>query len=82
MFRLSNKIIQANFQDHTEVILATDVKTVTYVDKKGERNTYPMAVAEVSSNQEMTKRLKYTKDILNNMINPSNKPIETASPLE
>lgn len=83
MFRLSNKVVQVNFQDHTELILATDLKTVTYVNKKGERNTYQMAIAEESSNQEMTKRLKYTKDILNNVINPSSAAKGTeVSPLE
>jgi polo-like kinase 1 len=36
MFRLSNKIVQVNFQDHTEIILSSESKVVTYVNKKGE----------------------------------------------
>ena len=69
MFRLSNKIVQVNFQDHTEIILSSESKVVTYVNKKAERLTYPLATAMESSNMEMAKRLKYTKDILTHMLN-------------
>lgn len=68
MFRLSNKIVQVNFQDHTEIILSSESKVVTYVNKKGDRLTYPLSTAMESSNMEMAKRLKYTKDILTHML--------------
>jgi polo-like kinase 1 len=42
------------------------------MNKKGEKSQYPLATALESSNLEMAKRLKYTKDILTNMLN-SNK---------
>jgi polo-like kinase 1 len=41
---------------------------VTYVNKKGERSNYPLATALESSNTEMAKRLKYTKEILTHML--------------
>ena len=69
MFRLSNKIVQVNFQDSTEIILSSESRIVTYVNKKGERNSYPLTTALESKNAEMTKRLKYTKDILTHMLN-------------
>jgi hypothetical protein len=69
MFRLSNKVVQVNFQDHTEIMLSSETKVVTYVNKKGERCTYPLNSAMESSNLEMVKRLKYTKDILTHMLN-------------
>jgi len=69
MFRLSNKIVQVNFQDHTEILLNSESRQVTYVNKKGERSTLPLNQALESSNAEMTKRLKYTKDILTHMLN-------------
>jgi polo-like kinase 1 len=68
LFRLTNKIVQVNFQDHTEIILSSESKTVTYVNKVGERTNYPLATALESSNAEMSKRLKYTKDILSQMV--------------
>jgi polo-like kinase 1 len=68
MFRLSNKIVQVNFQDTTEIILSSETRTVTYVNKRGERSQYQLTTALESSNTEMTKRLRYTKDILTHML--------------
>lgn len=68
MFRLSNKIVQVNFQDSTEILLNSDNRLVTYVNKRGERSIMPLSQALDSNNQEMTKRLKYTKDILTHML--------------
>lgn len=69
MFRLSNKIVQVSFQDHTEILLNSESRLVTYVNKRGERSTLPLNQALESNNAEMTKRLKYTKDILTHMLN-------------
>ena len=79
MFRLSNKIVQVNFQDHTEILLNSESRLVTYVNKKGERSTLPLNQALESQNAEMTKRLKYTKDILTHMLNNNTRPVNTAS---
>jgi len=68
MFRLSNKIVQVNFQDHTEVVLNSQFHEVIYVNKKGERLICPLTAALESTNPEMSKRLKYTKDILTYML--------------
>jgi polo-like kinase 1 len=38
MFRLSNKIVQVNFTDRTEIILSSEQKLVTYINLKGERS--------------------------------------------
>ena len=79
MFRLSNKIVQVNFQDHTEILLNSDNRLVTYVNKKGERSIMPLSQALDSNNQEMTKRLKYTKDILTHMLNNNGPSSNTAA---
>ena len=49
-------------------MLSSETKLVTYVNKKGERSTYPLSSAMESANLEMVKRLKYTKDILTHML--------------
>ena len=68
LFRLSNKIVQVSFLDQTEIILSSETKIVTYMDKKGQISTYPLNTALDSTNYEMTKRLKYTKQILMHML--------------
>jgi len=71
IFRLSNKIVQVIFADKTEIILSSENKIVVYVNKKAERTNYPLATALESPNQEMTKRLKYTKEVLSHMLGPN-----------
>ena len=50
-------------------MLSSETKIVTYVNKKAEGSVYPLNSAMESSNLEMVKRLKYTKDILTHMLN-------------
>ena len=73
LFRLSNKIVQICFLDSTEIILKGESKMVTYKNKKNEKLNYPLSTAMESDNKEMTKRLKYTKDILTHMLNSNSK---------
>jgi len=68
IFRLSNKIVQVCFEDKTEIILNSEERTVVYLNKKGERLIYNLNKALDSKNAEMTKRLKYTKEILTQML--------------
>lgn len=69
LLRLSNKIVQVEFSDKTEIILSSESKMVTYVNKKGERQRHSISNAVESDNSEMAKRLKYTKEILTHMLN-------------
>ena len=64
LFRLSNKIVQVCFLDQTVITLNSELKMVNYVNKKGEKLSFPLSTALESTNTEMTKRLKYTKEIL------------------
>lgn len=68
MFRLSNKLVQVVFEDKTEIVLSSESKEVVYLNKKGEKEVYSLATALDADNREMTKRLKYTKDILAHML--------------
>jgi polo-like kinase 1 len=73
MFRLSNKVVQVIFHDGTEVVLFSDSKAVSYRNKKGERVILPLASAIESPNQEMTKRLNYTRQVLAQILNAPGK---------
>ena len=57
----------------------SESRLVTYVNKKGERSTLPLNHALESNNAEMTKRLKYTKDILTHMLNNNGNPKGSAT---
>jgi POLO box duplicated region len=72
MFRLSNKIVQVLFSDKTEILLNSQDKIVSFMNKRGERSHYPLADAMASNNTDMTKRLRYTKDILVHLLRTNN----------
>ena len=70
LFRLSNRTVQVVFFDHTEVLLSCEARSVTYVDKERKRSTLSLAAIMSGSNgrPDIAKRLKYTKDILHQLI--------------
>ena len=67
--------MQVCFQDKTEVIISNEDKTMTYVNKRHERVSMPMNKALESNEPDMAKRVKYTRDILNYMMNGKNQQI-------
>lgn len=80
IFRLSNKIVQVFFQDKTELMLCSGSKQVVYLDKNANITIFPLATAMESGNKEMTKRLRYTKEILTNMLQPPGESKQIPSP--
>lgn len=68
LFRLSNQNIQVMFLDNTEIILSNEAKVVTFLDKQGVRKTMNLNEVVSSPRNDITKRLKYTKDILRQLI--------------
>ena len=73
MFRLSNKTVQVSFFDDTELIINSKKRGIIYTNKKKERNTYPLDEALSLTDCELTRRIKYTKDILLRMLSSNKK---------
>jgi polo-like kinase 1 len=67
-FRLSDSTVQIVFYDHTEVLLTSDERHITYVDKQKNRSTYYLTDELVGCNPEIAKRLRYTKEILQQLV--------------
>jgi polo-like kinase 1 len=72
-FRLSDQTVQIVFYDHTEVLLTPDERYVTFVDRTKTRNTYFLTDELVGCNSEISKRLKYTKEILQQLVEGTTK---------
>lgn len=68
LFRLSDQTIQVVFYDQTEVLLTPDTRFVTYVDKNRNRATYSLTDELVGTSTEVEKRLKYTKEIVSQLL--------------
>jgi serine/threonine protein kinase len=75
LFQLSNKLVQVHFLvDETELLFSSRYQVVTYVDKKREKHTYPLQTILDVPNPELSKRLRYAKDMLINLVGGSEKP--------
>jgi polo-like kinase 1 len=79
LFRLSNKVVQVVFEDKSELVMSSMTKKVFYKNKKEERFCYPLATALDSGNQEMIKRLNYSRQVLEQSIQrQSMRPVGSA----
>ena len=68
IFRLTNKLIQVCFRDTTELLLSSEKKYVTFVNKDKESSSYPLATAMDCGDKQLIKRLKYSKEVLTTML--------------
>ena len=73
MFRLNNKTTQVFFEDKSEMLLCGDTKYIIFINKAGETIGSSLSDALENGNQEMNKRLRYTKDIIMTMLSTSGK---------
>ena len=55
------------FSDESEIILATEIQTLAYIDKTGESSTYNFESALENSSSDLATRLKLLKDIMGMM---------------
>ncbi|KAL7489666.1 hypothetical protein ACHAW6_015362 [Cyclotella cf. meneghiniana] len=71
LFRLSNGTVQVLFYDLTEVLISSEGKLITFVDK--EKNRFVHTIADVANKQQndVQRRLKYAKEILSQLISGS-----------
>ena len=71
LFRLSNGTIQVLFHDQTEVLISSEGNLITFVDK--EKNRFVHSIAEIANKQhsDVSRRLKYAKEILSQLISAS-----------
>ena len=71
LFRLSNGTVQVLFYDMTEVLISSEGNLITFVDK--EKNRFVSSIAEVANKQhgDVSRRLKYAKEILSQLISAS-----------
>ncbi|OMJ73441.1 hypothetical protein SteCoe_27858 [Stentor coeruleus] len=68
IFRLSSKLVQVNFMDHTEITINCDMRVITFVNRKGEKYKVPLFKALHGNNEDVIRRIKYTRDALSHMI--------------
>lgn len=68
VFRINNKVVQICFKDGTELLLSSEMKKVIYVNKGKKSAVFGLNEAMESGQKDMTKRLKYSKEVLVRML--------------
>lgn len=67
MFKLSNRQVQVDFVDKTQIIINPNIQKVFYKSKKGEYSIHMLQTALDENFPEMVKRLNYAKDLLSHV---------------
>eukprot|EP01138_Halocafeteria_seosinensis_P015469 gb/GECG01015787.1/.p1 GENE.gb/GECG01015787.1/~~gb/GECG01015787.1/.p1 ORF type:complete len:793 (+),score=102.09 gb/GECG01015787.1/:1-2379(+) len=68
LFRLSNRTVQVNFKDKSSIVLSAEAPLISYVDQSGNRTHHVLATILNEDRPDISRRLRYTKDILHQLI--------------
>jgi len=74
LFQMSNRLVQVAFFDKSELVISSRAGLVVFIDKRGEKTTYPLEAASTVVDPDFTKRMNYAKEVLRHM---SGRPQET-----
>jgi len=76
IFRLSNKVVQVNFFDHTKLMFSGDGNVVSFVDRNRDMKSYKLLEFIKTGNEDEINRLKYIKSILEQLNNRKQKKMQ------
>ena len=68
MFKMNNNVLQVTFSDSSQIIFLTSAKKLYYLNKKNEGSLLDLKNALESTLPELSKRIKYAKEILEQSI--------------
>uniref|UniRef100_K3X142 POLO box domain-containing protein n=1 Tax=Globisporangium ultimum (strain ATCC 200006 / CBS 805.95 / DAOM BR144) TaxID=431595 RepID=K3X142_GLOUD len=69
LFCLSNDTFQINFFDSSKLVISQEGRVVTYLDKDGELAVFASALVILKNERpDLLKRLRYSKDMLQQMV--------------
>ncbi|OWY94458.1 PLK/PLK-Unclassified protein kinase [Phytophthora megakarya] len=74
LFQLSNGTIQFNFFDKSKLMLSANARVATYLNRDGDLTIYSSSSAILTSERpDLAKRLRYAKDMLQQMVRTADK---------
>ncbi|KAG2523484.1 hypothetical protein JM16_002255 [Phytophthora kernoviae] len=69
LFQLSNGTVQFNFFDKSKLMLSSDGRVATYLDREGDLAVFSSSAAILAPEKpDLSKRLRYAKDMLQQMV--------------
>lgn len=79
IFKLSNLVYQAVFQDKSEVLLSSKLPSVLYIDKDRKRHHYQLNSDEIQKHRSINVRIEYFKKVLRKWVERDSNTTNTAS---
>ncbi|KAL3662967.1 hypothetical protein V7S43_011911 [Phytophthora oleae] len=74
LFQLSNGTIQFNFFDKSKLMLSANARIATYLNRDGNLTVFSSSMAILTSERpDLAKRLRYAKDMLQQMVRTEHK---------
>ncbi|KAG1708695.1 hypothetical protein DVH05_022321 [Phytophthora capsici] len=74
LFQLSNGTIQFNFFDKSKLMLSANARISTYLNRDGNLTVFSSSMAILTTERpDLAKRLRYAKDMLQQMVRTENK---------
>jgi len=67
LFRLSNRTIQVNFTDGSEILLSSEAQACVFVEPKTKRRAAHL-LAKLPADPELLRRLRYVKEVLHQLV--------------
>jgi hypothetical protein len=67
LFRLSNRTIQVNFTDGSEILLSSEAQACVFVNPKTKRRAAHL-LAKLPADPELLRRLRYVKEVLHQLV--------------
>ncbi|KAI9008589.1 kinase-like domain-containing protein [Hyaloraphidium curvatum] len=64
LFRLSNRVLQVNFFDHTKLVIYLEGKVISFVDQSRDMRTRTLAEFVEEGEPSVMKRIHYVRDVL------------------
>lgn len=68
LFRLSNKTVQINFNDHSRIVICSRTQHVIYTNKLQKRRTLLLSDVLQTRQKDLRKRMRYMQDILKHLL--------------
>lgn len=67
-FRLSHRVLQVNFFDHSKLIFGEEGRMITFVDQDKRSIRFPQTISRVQLSSTITRKLQYVSDLFASMM--------------
>lgn len=64
VFKLSNTVYQAVFQDKSQVLMSSKAQSILFIDKDKKKQLFALSSPDIANNRSLSARIDYFKKVL------------------